>query len=166
MILYSFGPGLFLKILCPRETFSLTAYLATVFLLEAEPWFRPAAEADFLWSRTLLGAMAAAVVVALTGRKFLGSVRRTVWRIIRPQERAERLPTLKPSALVFGAAAGALISLVFAVLSGASVTPLWPLHDGLLVSEPFSNWRLQRLSARFLPLALVVWGFKRMGGHR
>lgn len=100
--LYSFGPGLCLKTLCPRGAFSLTGDLSG----------------------------------------------------------------LKQSALIGGALAGALVSLSFATLSGAAATPLWPLYDGVLLSDPFSSWRLQRLSARFLPLALLIWGFKSMGGRQ
>lgn len=165
IILYSFGPGLFLKVLCPRGACSLTACLATVFLLEVEPWLRPAAESGFLWSRTLAGAAMAVLLVTLAGKNFLSAIRRTVWKIIRPHERADRQAPLKPSVLILGATAGALISLTFAAVSGASAMPLWPLYDGALVSEPFSNWRVQRLSARFLPLALLTWGIKRMRGH-
>ena len=163
MVLYSFGPGLFLKMLYPRDAFSLTAYLAAVFLLEVESWFG-SAEPEFLWSGTLPGALAA-VLAVLAGRPFLDAARRMVWRIIRPHERAGRLPALKPSALIMSAAAGALVSLVFNALSGDAATPLWPFYDGALVDEPFSNRRLQRLSARFLPLALLTWGAKRMRGH-
>ena len=166
--LYSFGPGLCLKTLCPRGAFSLTGYLATAFLLEVEPWLRHAVPAEpvFWWSRTLPGAIAAALLVALGGGVFLESVRRTAWRIIRPYARTGDLSGLKQSALIGGALAGALVSLSFATLSGAAATPLWPLYDGVLLSDPFSSWRLQRLSARFLPLALLIWGFKSMGGRQ
>lgn len=167
LFIYSLGPGVLLRVLTPGGFFSLTAFLAAAALLQVEPLIRElAGSGGLIWSQTLIGPLAAAGLIAWPGRDFIGSCRRLGWKTLRPHFRGR--PDLGPpsrEALFNGALAGGLVCLLFAALTGTAEAPFWPVRPDNPLAQALSPGRVQRLSALFWPLSLVLWGFRHGSGR-
>ena len=167
IIIYSLGVGVFFRILAPPGQFSLTAYMSALVLLSVEPWAQQAmGQEGFIWSRTLIGVALAVPLIAWAGRGLVGAVRRTAWRALRPHGPVgiSHRP-LGLTALILGAAAGGLVSLIFGGLLETAATPFWPILSDNPLAGVMPESQTQRMAALFWPLSLTLWGLKRMGGR-
>ena len=162
LFLYSLGPGVLLRTVLPRGSFSLTAFVLAAAVLQIEPLVRELAgnpEARVL-SWTLVGPPLIAGLLVWGGAGFIGACRRLAWKTVRPH--AQKGLSLGPptrTALASGALAGGLVNLFFAALDGQAGAPFWPLLAHNPLAGVLTPGKIHQLSALFWPLSLVLWGF-------
>ncbi|MGL4209309.1 MAG: hypothetical protein ACRCTY_07960 [Candidatus Adiutrix sp.] len=166
LFFYSLGVGIFLRTLISQKYFSLTAFLAFLFVIELEPWLYLIIKMPsdrFLYLRTIGGGLILVILLALAGKNFLNVCRRTLWRIARPHHKDYAQTILNELSIGAGALGGLLAALAFGALSGLNPHPLWPLYLGIFW-EPINAEALRQAAILPWPLSLTVWGLKKVKG--